>query len=84
MSLVVGDIAVLFPTLPISDCKLTVNATYGEDEPSEFRSISIVRADHFTWKITVTIPQDFEDSTLAVICKVSGAVTITSRVTYTA
>ena len=94
VSLVAGELPVLFPPILIEDCILTVNATYGQkkllSKPSalfattETYGISTSRADQSSWKINVTVsPDPFNVKTLTIICKVSGAATITAKVTYT-
>ena len=89
VSLVAGELPVLFPSILIEDYKLTVNATYGQVRLSESSSfvnnkIWIGRADQSSWNISVTVSPDvFNEKTLTIISKVSGAATITTEVTYT-
>ena len=89
VSLVAGELLVLFPPILTEDCKLTVDAAYGQIRLSESsflganNKISICRADQSSWNINVTVlPDSFFEKTLAIICKVSGAATITTKVTY--
>ena len=92
VSLVAGELPVLFPPIRIEDCRLTVDATYGQkklSEPimfatNETNTISTSRADQSSWNIDVTVSPDvFNEKTLTIVCKVSGAATITAKVTYT-
>ena len=89
VSLVAGELPVLFPPILIEDCSLTVNATYGQDTLTysyygDSNNIRISQADQSSWNINVTVSSSiYSEKTLTIICKVSGAVTITTKVTYT-
>ena len=87
VSLVAGELPVLFPPIPIDDCKLDfdVDAVYGQ---SSLCGTDVIIADQSTWKLTFKIlrstSKGYKTSPLTVKCRVSGAVTIETEVTYIA
>ena len=84
VSLVAGEVPVLFPPIPINNCILYVNAFY----PKKQVNCEINRAnDQSSWNVVIKIVCK-EDAPLQVPltikCQLSGAVAIETEVTYKA
>ena len=84
VSLVAGELPVLFPPIPINDCTLYVNAFYQKKQVNS----ELNRAnDQSSWNVVIKIVCK-EDAPLhaplTIKCQLSGAVAIETEVTYKA
>ena len=78
-SLVAGELPVLFPPLPVENCKLDVKARYKNHEvPTE-----VSKVNQSSWKIIVTINIRYDYTyPLTIKCRLSGTVPIEIKFTY--
>ena len=78
--LVAGDLPVLFPPLPVENCKLDVEAQYRHCEVP----IEVNRVDQSSWEIIVTIICNENTHSLTIKCRLSGTVSIETKLKYKA
>ena len=79
VSLVAGELPVLFPPIPVDGCKLNAVALYQSKQVNP----KINRVDQSSWDVFVTIvSNDDARLPLAIRCQLSGAVAVVGRVVY--